>query len=61
MRVILNQNIRLGVMIIQPINDFRDKCIVPINSESFKMMGFRWVWSLLDGFKELEVGVEGLR
>ena len=25
------------------------------------VMGFRWVWSLLDGFKELEVGVEGLR
>ena len=34
--LILTQNIRLGVIIIQPINDFRDKYMVPINSESFK-------------------------
>ena len=36
MRLILNQNIRLGVIIIQPINDLREKIMVPINSESFK-------------------------
>ena len=34
--LILIQNIRLGVITIQPINDFRNKCIVPINLESFR-------------------------
>ena len=34
--LILIQNKRLEVIIIQPINDFRDEYMVPINSESFK-------------------------
>ena len=33
---ILNENLLVGVVIIQPINDYRDKYMVPINSESFK-------------------------
>ena len=31
-----NTNIREGIIIIQPINDFSDKYMVPIDSESFK-------------------------
>ena len=34
--LILNQIIRVGVVIIQAINDFSDKYMVAINSESFK-------------------------
>ena len=30
------ENIREGVIIIQPINDFSDEYMVPIDSESFK-------------------------
>ena len=37
--LILNKTIRVGVVIIQPINDFSDKYMVPINSESFKTPG----------------------
>ena len=36
MSLILNQNIWVGVVIIQPINDFSDEYMVPINSGSFK-------------------------
>ena len=30
------ENIREGVILIQPINDFSDGLLVPIDSESFK-------------------------
>ena len=40
MSLILNQNIYVRVVIIQPINDFKDKYMVPVYSESFKTPSF---------------------
>ena len=36
MSLILNKNIRMEVVTFQPINDFMDKYMTPISSESFK-------------------------
>ena len=41
----------------------KEKCGWPKMDRGPEMgvRGFRWVWRPLDGFNELEVGVEGLR
>ena len=61
--LILNQIIRVGVVIIQAINDFSDKYMVAINSESFKtpsltphtLPNFKLI--LYKNYKEIEISL----